>query len=180
MNIAIVYYSYSGNTHKAAEIIAEILKSENNSVRCLRIEAPNESKNFFIQALRALTKKKTEITLIETDLFAYDLIILGTPVWAREMVPAMRKFLEKVSGLEGKKALVFVTYGSGLGKEHCLDSLELALKEKGASQMNRFSLSQLQVNDRPLIENLFKEDMRLSSFVLPNADRGRASKDEEE
>lgn len=161
MKIAIVYYSYSGNTHKAAEIIAEILKSENNSLRCLRIEAPNESKSFFIQALRALTKKKAEIAPIETDLFAYDLIILGTPVWAREMVPAMRKFLEKVSGLEGKKALVFVTYGSGLGKEHCLDSLKVGIEAKGANCIGRFSLSQLKVSDRPLIENLLKENMRL-------------------
>ena len=161
MNIAIVYYSYSGNTHEAAKIIEEVLKSQNNSVRRLRTEAPKESRNFFIQALRGLTKKKTEIAPIETDLSAYDLIIFGTPVWVREMVPAMRKFLEKASGLEGKKALVFVTYGSGLGKEHCLDSLELALKEKGASQISRFSLSQLKVNDRPLIENLLKEDMRL-------------------
>ncbi len=166
MNIAIVYYSYSGNTHRAAEIIAEILRIENNSVRCLKIEAPNESRSFFVQALRGLTKKKTAIAPMETDLSGYDLIILGTPVWAREMVPAMRKFLEKASGLGGKKALVFVTYGSGLGKEHCLDSLKAGIEAKGASCIGRFSLSQFKVNDRPLIENLLKENLRLSSFVL--------------
>ncbi len=158
MSIAIVYYSYSGNTHRAAKIIEEIL-SQNNSVKCLRIEAPKESKNFFIQCLRGLTKKKTEISPIETDLSVYDLIIFGTPVWAREMVPAMRCYLEKASGLLRKKAIVFVTYGSGLGKEHCLDSLERTLKEKGVSQINRFSLSQFKVNDRPLIESLLREAM---------------------
>jgi len=157
MNIAIVYYSYSGNTHKAAKVIEEILKLQNNVVKCLRMEALGESKNFFIQALRGLMKKKAEISSIETDLTPYDLIIFGTPVWAREMVPAMRKFLEKASGLRGKKAVVFVTYGSGLGKEHCLDSLQQFLQEMGAGCLGRFSISQFKVNDRQLIEDLLKK-----------------------
>ena len=156
MNIAIVYYSYSGNTHKAAKIVEEILTSQNNSVRSLSIEAPKESRSFLIQALRGLTKKKTEIAPIESDLSSYDLIIFATPVWAKEMVPAMRSYLEKVTGLSGKKAIIFVTYGSGFGKEHCLDSLEGALKEKGVGEIKRFSLSQLKVGDKALIENKLK------------------------
>ena len=82
MNIAIVYYSYSGNTHKAAKVVEEILKSQNNSAKCLRIEAAGESRNFFIQALRGLTRREAKIAPIETDLSAYDLIILATPIWA--------------------------------------------------------------------------------------------------
>ena len=156
MNIAIVYYSYSGNTHRTAQIIEEVL-SQNNSVKLLRILAPRESDNFFIQALRALIRRKTEIIPAETDLAAYDLLIFGTPVWAREMVPAMRSYLEQAKGLLRKKAIVFVTYGSGLGKDHCLDSLERALKEKGVSEIKRFSLSQFKVNDKSLIESLLKK-----------------------
>ena len=157
MNMAIVYYSYSGNTHKAAKVMEEILKSQNNSVKCLRIEAPGESKNFFIQALRGLMKKKVKLSSVETDLTPYDLIIFGTPVWAREMVPAMREFLEKAGSLLRKKAVVFVTYGSGLGKDHCLDSLERILQEKSVSQIGRFSLSQSKVNDRALIGDLLRK-----------------------
>ena len=156
MNIIIVYYSFSGNTHKAAEIIEEILAAQNHSVKRLRIEAPNESKNFFIQALRGLTRRKVEISPIQTDLSAYDLIIFGCPVWAADMVPAMRKFLEQASGLSGKPAAAFVTYHSGFGKEHCLDSMQRALKQKGATEISRFSLSQFKVNDRELIGRLVK------------------------
>ena len=156
MNIAIVYYSYSGNTHRACQIIAEILKPD-NSLSSLRIEAPRESNNFFIQALRGLTRRKTEISPIEANLSPYDLIIFGTPVWAREAPPAMRSYLEGVTGLFRKKAIIFVTYGSGLGKEHCLDSLERTLKEKDVSVIKRFSLSQFKVNDRQMIGGLIKE-----------------------
>ncbi|MBU3933443.1 MAG: NAD(P)H-dependent oxidoreductase [Candidatus Omnitrophica bacterium] len=161
MDIAIVYYSYSGNTHRAAKVVEEVLKSQNNAVRRLRIEAPSESNNFFVQALRGLAKKKTEINPIETDLSGYDLIIFATPVWAGKMVPAMRKFLEKAGALGGKKAIVFVTYGSGFGKEHCLRSLEAAIEKKGANCLGRFSLSQHKVNDRALIEDLLKKNMCL-------------------
>lgn len=157
MQVAIVYYSYSGNTHKAAKSIEEILKARNNSVKCLRIEATNESNNFFIQALRGLTKKKAEIAPVETDLSAYELIIFATPVWAREVVPAMRSYLEKAGGLEGRKAVIFVTYGSGFGKEHCLQSLQHTIEQKGARCINRFSISQFKVEDRALIESLLEK-----------------------
>jgi len=137
----------------------EILNSENNSVRRLRIEAPNESNNFFIQALRGLARRETEISSIEANLSPNDLIIFGTPVWAREAPPAMRSYLKGVTGLFRKKAIIFVTYGSGLGKEHCLDSLERTLKEKGVSVIKRFSLSQFKVNDKQMIEGLIKESI---------------------
>jgi hypothetical protein len=82
------------------------------------------------------------------------------------MVPAMRAYLDKTSGLGGKKAVIFVTYGSGLGKEHCLDSLKRAVEEKGATCIGRFSLSQFKVSDKPLIESLLKENMCLSSEAI--------------
>ncbi|UCB56745.1 MAG: NAD(P)H-dependent oxidoreductase [Candidatus Omnitrophota bacterium] len=161
MNIAIVYYSYSGNTHKAAGVLEEILKERGNSVRRLRLEASGESRNFFVQVVRSLFRRKAETAPIERDFSGYDLVIFATPVWAREMVPAMREFLGKIEGLSGKKAITFVTYGSGFGKEHCLDSLESVLQQKGAACLGRFSISQDKVGDKALIEDSLNKIMRL-------------------
>ncbi|MBN3039064.1 MAG: NAD(P)H-dependent oxidoreductase [Candidatus Omnitrophica bacterium] len=160
MNIAIVYYSYSGNTHKAAQNVAEVLGA-NNSVNCLRVEAAGESSNFFAQCLKGLAKKKTPIAPIETNLSGYETIIFATPVWAREMVPAMREFLDKAEGLRDKRAAAFVTYGSGFGKEHCLDSMQAFLEKKGAKFIGRFSISQFKVKDKEFIQGLVKENVRL-------------------
>lgn len=154
MNIAIVYYSYSGNTHMAANVIAELLKEQGHELKPLRIEAPHEANNFFLQILRALTLRRTEIAPIATDLSAYDLIIFGTPVWAAEITPALRTFLRKTRGLLRKNALIFVTYGSGFGKDHCLDSLERSLLELGVTHISRFSLPQSRTTDKFLIANL--------------------------
>lgn len=155
MNIVIVYYSYSGNTHKAARRMEEILK-QSHTVKRVRIEAEGEARSFFMQALRGLMRRKIGISPVETNLAAYDLVILGTPVWAREMCPAMRVYLEKVSGLAGKKAVPFVTYGSGFGKEHCLVSLKQAVEQKGAACVGSFSLSQFKVEDKSVVEAALK------------------------
>jgi len=183
VEIAIVYYSYSGNTHKAAKMIEKIL-IQDNSVARIRIEAPKESHNFLLQALRALTRRKIEIARAETDLSSYDLIIFGSPVWAREVPPAMRSYLDKVRGLIRKNAVVFVTYGSGFGKELCLDSLEHSLQERGVSRIGRFSLEQFRASDRFLIERLLGAAMDEARACPPsapqNAGKAGASEDEEE
>ncbi|MFC1632322.1 flavodoxin family protein [Candidatus Omnitrophota bacterium] len=160
MKIAVVYYSYSGKTHQAAEIIVELLQAQGKTVQCLRIEAPQESKNFAIQAKRALFKQKVAIEPIQSDLSVYDLMILGSPVWAREMVPAVRSYLQSVSGLDGKKVIIFVTYASGFGKEHCLRSMEAALEKKGAGQISRFSISDQRVSHKQSIETLLNEHLK--------------------
>ena len=159
LKIGIVYYSYSGNTHRVAEILKEIL-ARDNAVDTLRIEALDESKNFFAQVLRALMKKRATIKELQSDLSEYDLLFFGSPVWAREMPPAMHVYLEKVKGLERKKIVSFVTYGSGLGKTHCLDSMEQVLKQKGATEAARFSLNQMKNNDRTLIGDLVKDSLK--------------------
>ena len=156
MKIAIVYYSYSGNTDKAAKTVAQLLQAKNHDVERLRLEAPGESDNFFVQCLRAAIRRKVEIAPVKTDLSGYDLVMLATPVWASQMVPAMRKFLEQASGLSAKPAAVFATYHSGLGKEQCLNSLEQALKRKGARSVCRFAISQYKVEDKQLIDKLLR------------------------
>jgi len=159
MNVAIVYYSYSGNTDQAAEIIQGVFESQGHSVTRLRIKG-NEADAFFMQCFRAVTRQVTRIDSVETDLSKYDLILFATPVWAMEMVPAMRTYLDRVSGLSTKKVILFVTYGSGFGKDHCLDTLERAIAVRGAKCIARFSISQFKVGNKAWIEELLKDSLR--------------------
>ena len=79
MKAIVIYYSYSGNTQKVADVLVDCLQWQ-YEVKALRLEAPDESKSFFGQAARALLHKKTKISPAELDLSGYDLICLGTPV----------------------------------------------------------------------------------------------------
>jgi NAD(P)H-dependent FMN reductase len=76
---------------------------------------------------------------------------LGTPVWAFGPAPAMNTFLDKCLGLEGKEAVLFTTYGSGVGKERCLDYMEDILSKKGARQFRRFSIQEFKAKDKEFV-----------------------------
>lgn len=146
MRSVIVYYSYSGNTKKVAEVLKQQLEKEGQA-DIIHLEAEDESESFFGQAWRAFFKKRAKIKEVLFDLSGYDLICLGTPVWAFEPTPAVQAYLDSCAGLEGKKVVIFTTYGSGAGKDRCMNAMESALRKKGAEQFGRFSISQMKVND---------------------------------
>jgi flavodoxin len=52
---------------------------------------------------------------LEKDPTAYDLIFLGSPVWAFTCTPAMRAFLATAK-LQGKKVAIFCCHGGGKGR----------------------------------------------------------------
>ncbi len=138
----IVYYSYSGNTHKVAEVLSQHLESE-YSVKMLRIQALDESDEFWRQGKRAFIRKRGKITGADFDLTKYDLVCIGTPVWSFAPAPAMNTYLDKCFGIEDKPIMVFTTHGSGLGVGRCHKYMKGILLKKGASQSREFSIQQL-------------------------------------
>ena len=147
----IVYYSYSGNTAKVADVLKEVLEKD-YQMHITALQAENESATFFGQAMRAFFKKQASLKAdTEFDLSAYDLVAIGSPVWAFACAPAVRTFLKKCHGLAGKSIILFVTYGSGAGKGKCVKEMELILKEKGISSSRVFFIQQFRVDNRELV-----------------------------
>jgi flavodoxin len=153
MRSIIIYYSYTGNTKRVAEILADYLKGKNNEVEIVRLEA-QESSHFFKQAIRGLTHKKTKINPVNFDLKDYDLICFGTPVWAFGPAPAMNTYLDKCFNLEKKEVILFCTYGSGVGKERCLDYMQKILEKKQVKKISRFSIQQFNLNKELILSKI--------------------------
>jgi flavodoxin len=160
MRSAIIYYSFSGNTKKVADILAGHL-AQNSEVQVVALKAQDESGNFFSQCLRALRRKQAKIEPVGFDLKGFDLICLGTPVWAFGPAPAINAFLEQCQGLEKKQVVLFTTYGSGTGKGRCIDYMQKALAEKGAKDFKRFSIQQARAGDKEFVLSKIHETMRL-------------------
>lgn len=160
MRAKIIYYSYSGNTERAADILAEYLKIE-YEVDILRLEALDESASFFRQVVRALFHKKAKISCLDFDLSGYDLICLGTPVWAFAPAPAMNTYLECCFGLEGKTAVSFTTYGSGTGVNRCFNYIEEILLKKGVRELKKFSIQQFKVKDKEFVNKVISKNLKL-------------------
>jgi len=156
MKSAIIYYSFSGNTRKVSEILADYLKQK-GEVEIVELKALDESGSFLGQANRAFWKKRAKIDFTDSDLSPYDLICLGTPVWAFGPAPAINTYLDKCSGLDGKSVVLFTTYGSGTGNNRCLDYMQKILTEKGAKSFNRFSIQQFKVKDKEFVFSQIKD-----------------------
>ena len=107
MKILVAYYSRTGNTKFAAEKIAENLGAD----ICEIVDKKNRHGRFIILTggYAAIREKMTEIEQSQT-VDGYDLIVVGSPVWAGKITPAVRTFFVK-NNLSGKQIALFVTLG---------------------------------------------------------------------
>ena len=98
--VLVLYWSQGGNTRKVAQTIHDCVNAFGISSEIMEIEAD-----------------------LDVDVFSYDLVFMGSPVYLNLGPSAVMKFLQKtrnraanlVSAPErpGKYAVVFCTYGGG-------------------------------------------------------------------
>ncbi len=113
MKSLVVYYSRTGKTKFVAETIAAELGSDLEDIVDLK---NREGKMGWMSATRdASGEKETQISPTKKAPKDYDLIIIGTPVWAFSTTPAIRTYL-KNNDLSGKKVALFFTFGIRLGQ----------------------------------------------------------------
>jgi len=148
MKTAIVYYSYSGNTHNVAQAIVEHLTQKGEEAIPVRIRPLQEETSFALQSRDAFFGKKPELYRTLLDLSEYDRIILGSPVWAFRPAPAINTYLSTCSSLEGKEVYCFVTYGSGTGKGRAMRFMQQGLVAKGARWQGEFFIQQAASDER--------------------------------
>ena len=159
MRAVVVYYSYSGNTKKVANFLADFLKLK-SKVNTIQLQPEDESNSFFMQASRAFFHKRAKIASTEFNLCAYDLICFGTPVWAFGPVPAMNTYLDKCVGIESKRILLFTTFGSGVGAGRCFKYMRQVLAKKGATHFQQFSIQQEQVENTEVVNAALRQSLK--------------------
>jgi flavodoxin len=120
MKALIVYYSRTGITRTVAGLIAKEMK-------CAVEEIVDEKKRkgaigYILSGREAMMKSLTTIMKPRYDPSKYDVVIIGTPVWAYKMSCAVRTYLTQNKG-KIKKAAFFCTYG-GSGEEATYKDME--------------------------------------------------------
>ncbi len=160
MKSVIIYYSFSGNTKKVAQGLSECLK-EKGEVVTIELKDLNEDGKFLSQCKKAFRHEKAAIQETNYDLSAYDLICVGTPVWAFSPTPAINTYLDKVSGVAGKSAVIFTTHGSGTGVNRCQNYMQELLSKQGVKEFKKFSIPQFRVKENEFVLAKIKEVTRL-------------------
>ena len=108
MKSLVIYYSKTGNTEKVARAIAKGLEAD--------------------------LKRVEEVH----DVSGYDLICVGTPVYGFAPAKPVKKFLEEISPLSGRKGIGFCTMYA-VGNKRTLRIIKEKMEAKGITFLGGFS-----------------------------------------
>ena len=92
MKIAIMIYSKTGNTKKLAANLCAKLISQGKEVELFELDTEGEVNP------GGMSFRITNLP----DLSAFDLLYIGSPVWAFHACPVIIKAISEVSGINGK------------------------------------------------------------------------------
>jgi len=143
MSVCIVYHSETGNTKKIAEAVAKAAGAVLIPVR----DTANYSRigRYLIGARKAWAGEKSEIEPSKIDVSAYDLVVVGSPVWAWSPTPAANAAVAALTGCEGKRGMVFATCGGKPGDT--LAIMKRALEERKVMVGGAFTFSKKELGD---------------------------------
>jgi flavodoxin len=155
----VVYFSRTGYTRKIAEEIAGRCGADVEAIEDVRARAGIFG--YLRSAREAYKKRLIELRPAAKNPSDYDLVILGTPVWASNVSSPMRAYLTAHRG-ELKRVAAFCTQG-GSGAEKVLsDMAELCGRKPVAS----LALNDGEIKRRGHTEKL---DQFLGTLALPKA-----------
>ena len=112
--ILIVYYSLTGNTKFIAEALIDSIEADILELKPIKELKADSSTRFIWGGYQSTMKKKPKLIDFDINPLEYDLIILGTPVWAWNISPPMRSFLSKFDLTSKKVALWMCHAGDGV------------------------------------------------------------------
>ncbi len=112
MKAAVVYFSLEGNTKYAAERIAEEFHADLIPLVPARKYPRGRFSKYFWAGKSAVFREAPILEACRFEADRYDLILLGTPIWAGTLAPPLRTFL-RANRLEGKKAALFASCSGG-------------------------------------------------------------------
>ena len=155
MRTAIVYYSMHGNVRYVSEKVAKELGAD--LIELVPVKAyPDKGAMQFIWGGSAVTfKKKPELEPYTFNASDYDLVIIGTPVWASNFTPPLRTFFEN-NDLTGKKIAVIATSAGG-DSAKCVEVVKAAAKADSLAAV----LSLTDPKDKPSDEN----EKQIAAFI---------------
>lgn len=104
----IVYYSLTGNTKLIAETIKSAIDADILSLKPVNELNPDKGSRFVWGGYQSFMKKKPKLEPIDINPLEYDLIIMGTPVWAWNFSPPLRSFISMFD-LKEKKLAIFTS-----------------------------------------------------------------------
>jgi len=114
MKTAVVFYSLDGNCALVAQEIKTRLNADLIPLHTKDEKKRGKMGKFFWGGGMVFLNKKPPLKPYTFDPGAYDLIVIGVPVWAASPAPPVKTFLSE-TGIKNKKVAIFVCHAGGKG-----------------------------------------------------------------
>ena len=125
MKTAIIIYSNTGNTRRAAQKLLEKLKSTGAEAEIREIQVSNAKPEGDMSRVQLTQTPSVE---------GFDRLVFASPVWAFSLSGVMKKYLSQLPKLTGNKISLFVTHQLPLpwmGGNRAIRQMKSICEEKG-------------------------------------------------
>jgi flavodoxin len=112
---AVIYYSYEGNCAMIAECVKAALDADLVPLIPVDEKRRKGLAKYFWGGKQVLMSEKPPLWPYSLDTDLYDLIIIGTPVWAGTFTPALASFFAETK-ITNKKVALFCCHRGGKGR----------------------------------------------------------------
>jgi flavodoxin len=110
MQPVIIFHSYSGVTRGIANAVMTACGGD--LIEVTPKERYSKMSAYTLGCYRALREESEPIDPECIDVASYDLMVIGTPVWAWKATPAINAAILALKNCEGRKAVIFATCGA--------------------------------------------------------------------
>ena len=152
MKKLVVFYSLSGNTEVVAKTIAKELKAD--LYRVEEIRKRNRFLAYLTGSFAAMRDKCSEIKPVVLNVHDYDLIFLGSPIWASRPVPAINAFISSTD-FKNKKVIAFFTMG-GSGHVKATNNITVKVEKRSGKVIDSFAIRVSRKNSDAIVKETKK------------------------
>ena len=151
----IIYFSLTGKTEHLAHLVGDFLKEKGTTADYFKL-LPERPASFLKNCRDAMARRKAALKELP-DISGYDTLFLGSPVWAFNIVPVVRGFLEAVP-LANKNVFIFATHGGGPRK--AMKEFTDVVEGRGGKIIGAYGMQDKRIaedvpNLKPILEKLF-------------------------
>ena len=122
MKSIVVYFSLEGNSKYVADLIKENVGADILRLEPVKDYPKGNASKFFWGGKSVVFGEKPKLVPYVFDAKEYDVIIIGTPVWAGSFAPPVKTFLSE-NDLANKKIALFACSAGG-NAEKCFSKLK--------------------------------------------------------
>ncbi len=150
--IAVIYFSRSGNTAVMAKTIAKMFKAD-----LVNIDASKYKIGFWglTEAAQSFQSREVDIDPKELDLSKYKKVFLGSPIWFYRPAPPIFEFA-KNNKFDDKDVVLFNSYNSNFGQEH-IDEFKSVVMKNGAKSFDHKAVKRGRMGSQISTDDFIKE-----------------------